>query len=103
MKQLTATVISFSLLALGFTYSGQTQVPSGDRPQTVEITRSGSQPSVEESAEYFTGSVRINPLFPAHNSSRDLMRVLPLSHDHTTMTHIAIQEQLDGRVVNWMG
>jgi hypothetical protein len=67
MKRLTIPVMAFSLLALGFAQAGHTQVSSGDRPQTVEITRSGSQPATEGSADYFTGSVRINPLFPVHD------------------------------------
>ncbi|MBD1905692.1 cupin domain-containing protein [Funiculus sociatus GB2-A5] len=70
MKRLTMPVMAFSLLALGFPQAGHTQVPSGDRPQTVEITRNGLQLSTEGSAEYFTGSVRINPLFPVHEPSR---------------------------------
>ncbi|MBD1871253.1 cupin domain-containing protein [Cyanobacteria bacterium FACHB-471] len=70
MKRLTLPVLAFSLLTLGFAQVGHTQVSSSDRPQTVEITRSGSQPSTEGSADYFTGSVRINPLFAAHDPLR---------------------------------
>ncbi len=155
MKRLTIPVMTFSLLALGFAQAGHTQVSSGERPQTVEITRSGSQPSTEGSAEYFTGSVRIDPLFPVHDPSRasgasvtfepsartawhthplgqtlivtagsgwvqqwggqvhsirpgDVVWIPPgVKHWHgatatTAMTHIAIQEQLDGRAVDWM-
>lgn len=69
MKRLTMPM-AFSLLALGFAQAGHTQVSSGDRLQKVEITRNGLQPSTEGSADYFTGSVRINPLFPAHDPSR---------------------------------
>jgi quercetin dioxygenase-like cupin family protein len=121
----------------------------------VEITRNGSRPSTEGAADYFTGSVRINPLFPAHEPSRasgasvtfepgartawhthplgqtlivtagsgwvqqwgepiqeirpgDVVWIPPdVKHWHgatatTTMTHIAIQEALDGRAVDWM-
>lgn len=155
MKQLTIPVMTFSLLAWGFAQSGYTQASSGDRRQTMEITQNGSQPSTEGSANYFTGSVRINPLFPAHNPSRasganvtfeprartawhthplgqtlivtagvgwvqqwggqiqeirpgDVVRIPPgLKHWHgatatTTMTHIAIQEAIDGNPVDWM-
>jgi hypothetical protein len=35
----------------------------GDSQETINITRSGSQPSNKGSAEYFTGSVRVDPLF----------------------------------------
>jgi quercetin dioxygenase-like cupin family protein len=67
MKRLTTPVMT--LFALGFAQARHTQVSSGDRPRTVEITRNGSQSSTEGAADYFTGSVRINPLFPAHNPS----------------------------------
>jgi len=36
----------------------------------MEIKRSGSQPSTEGSAEYFTGSVRLDPLFRAPEPAR---------------------------------
>ena len=121
----------------------------------MEILRSGSQPSRTGPHEYFTGSVRIDPLFPAHEparaqgarvtfepSARTAWHTHPLGqilivtagsgltqrwggaieqirpgdvvwfppgekHWHgatttTAMTHIAIQEQLDGKAVDWM-
>jgi len=36
----------------------------------MEITRSGSRPSGQGPAEYFTGAVRIDPLFQAQSPSR---------------------------------
>ena len=36
----------------------------------MEIKRSGSQPSAKGPSEWFTGSVRIDPLFPAVDPSR---------------------------------
>lgn len=155
MKRLTMPVMAFSLFALGLPQAGHTQNSSNDRPQTVEITRNGSQPSTEGSAEYFTGSVRINPLFPVHDPSRasgasvtfepsartawhthplgqtlivtdgvgwvqqwdgqiqeirsgDVVWIPPgMKHWHgatatTAMTHIAIQEALNGSPVDWM-
>ena len=121
----------------------------------MEIKRSGSQPSVKGPVDWFTGAVRIDPLFqvnpPAHAAgasvtfepgARTAWHTHPLGqtlivtagcgraqrwegpveeirpgdvvwfppgekHWHgaaptTAMTHIAIQEQLDGKVVNWM-
>src|SRR5207245_6869931 len=38
----------------------------------MEIKRSGSQPSGKGPAEYFTGTVRIDPLFEAHDPARAL-------------------------------
>ena len=121
----------------------------------MEIKRPGSQPSTKGSADYFTGSVRIDPLLNApvparvvgahvtfEPGARTAWHTHPLGqtlivttgcgraqrwggtveeirpgdviwfapnekHWHgasptTAMTHIAIQEQLDGRTVDWM-
>lgn len=121
----------------------------------MDIKRSGSQPSTKGSAEYFTGSVRMDPLFQANAparafgasvtfepGARTAWHTHPLGqtlivtagcgraqrwgapieeirpgdviwfppgekHWHgaaptTAMTHIAVQEQLDGTTVNWM-
>ena len=38
----------------------------------MEITRSGSQPSAKGPAEYFTGTVRIDPLFQTSDPQRAL-------------------------------
>ena len=121
----------------------------------MEIKRNGSQPSTKGSAEYFTGAVRIDPLFEApaparargasvtfEPGARTAWHTHPLGqtlivtagrgwtqcwgeakeeirpgdviscppgkkHWHgatptTAMTHIAIQEALDGKVVDWL-
>ena len=121
----------------------------------MEIKRSGLQPSVKGPAEWFTGTVRIDPLFdtpqPARAAgasvtfepgARTAWHTHPLGqtlivtggaglvqrwgdtvkeirpgdvvwfapgekHWHgasptTAMTHIAIQEKLDGKAVEWM-
>jgi quercetin dioxygenase-like cupin family protein len=121
----------------------------------MEIARVGSQPSTKGPAEWFTGTVRIDPLFQVKAPARaagasvtfergartawhthplgqtliitagcgwvqreggpveevhpgDVVRFLPAQkHWHgasptTAMTHIAIQEQLDGKVVDWL-
>ena len=36
----------------------------------MDIKRNGSQPSAKGQAEYFTGNVRIDPLFEANDSAR---------------------------------
>src|SRR5947207_559992 len=36
----------------------------------MDITRAGSQPSNKGPADWFTGTVRIDPLFPAHAPAR---------------------------------
>jgi quercetin dioxygenase-like cupin family protein len=121
----------------------------------MEIERSGSQPSGKGPAEYFTGTVRIDPLFQATEparvvgasvtfepGARTAWHTHPLGqrlivtagrglaqrwggpveeirpgdvisfsagekHWHgatptTAMTHIAVQEQLDGKTAEWM-
>ncbi|HET9598455.1 MAG TPA: carboxymuconolactone decarboxylase family protein [Anaeromyxobacteraceae bacterium] len=121
----------------------------------MQITRSGSRPSQRAPAEYFTGTVRLDPLFQANEPARssgsyvtfepgarsawhthplgqvlivtagvgrvqrwggpveeiragDVIWTPPgVKHWHgasptTAMTHLAIQEQLDGKAVEWM-
>ena len=122
----------------------------------MEITRNGSQPSIQGPADWFTGTVRIDPLFLQVNApsrvtgasvtfepgartawhSHPLGQTLVVTagcgrvqreggpieeirpgdvvwfppgekHWHgaspsTSMTHIAIQEQLDGSTADWM-
>ena len=121
----------------------------------MQIRRAGSVPSAKGPADYFTGTVRVDPMFPATAPSRvngshvtfepgarsnwhthplgqtlvitsglgwvqreggpieemrpgDVILVPPgLKHWHgaspmTAMTHIAIQEALDGKAVEWM-
>jgi quercetin dioxygenase-like cupin family protein len=121
----------------------------------MEIRRIGSQPSAKGPSEYFTGAVRVDPLFQAPDpalvgcasvtfepGARTAWHTHPLGqtliitagtgwaqregspieeihpgdvvwfpphvkHWHgatptTAMTHIAIQERLDGKVVDWL-
>ena len=121
----------------------------------MDIKRNGSQPSGKGPAEYFTGTVRIDPLFRSTRSGTRARRqrhvrarrphrvaypsaradadrhvrlrlgaergrsnrgnssrrrgLVPAEEKHwhgatptTAMTHIAIQEALDGKVVEWM-
>ncbi|MGH9686888.1 MAG: (R)-mandelonitrile lyase [Candidatus Acidiferrales bacterium] len=121
----------------------------------MEIKQCGSQPSVTPPSDWFTGTVRLDPLFDTHNparahgasvtfepGSRTAWHTHPLGqtlivtagcgraqrwggpveeihpgdvvwippgekHWHgaasaTAVTHIAIQEQLDGKSVDWL-
>jgi quercetin dioxygenase-like cupin family protein len=45
-------------------------VPTKGREGTMEIKRNGSQPSGKGPADYFTGSVRVDPLFRAPDPAR---------------------------------
>jgi quercetin dioxygenase-like cupin family protein len=128
---------------------------SSEGNKEMDIKRSGSQPSAKGPAEYFTGIVRIDPLFEAHDPARTLGASVTFEpgartawHTHplgqtlivtagcglaqrwggaiepirpgdvvwfepgekhwhgatstTAMTHIAIQEALDGKPVDWL-
>jgi quercetin dioxygenase-like cupin family protein len=67
MKYFMPMLLALSLLASASGLAGRALAAEGDRkPQT--IARSGSQPSVKGPAEYFTGTVRVDPLFPATDS-----------------------------------
>jgi quercetin dioxygenase-like cupin family protein len=121
----------------------------------MEIKRAGSQPAIKGPSDWFTGTVRIDPLFPATDparaagnsvtfepGARTAWHTHPLGqtlivtagcgrvqraggpieeirpgdvvwfppgekHWHgaapaTAMTHIAIQEYLDGKPVDWL-
>jgi quercetin dioxygenase-like cupin family protein len=130
-------------------------IPTNSRNGTMEIKRIGSQPSSQGSTDYFTGTVRIDPLFEAPDparvrgasvtfepGARTAWHTHPLGqtlivtsglglaqrwggpieeirpgdvvwfppgekHWHgatptTVVTHIAIQEALNGKTVDWM-
>jgi quercetin dioxygenase-like cupin family protein len=155
MKFVTMTATSLMLLAPALAQTSQPVTGAAAGSQALKITRSGSQPSSKGPAEYFTGSVRVDPLFQANAPSRSsgayvtfepgaraawhthplgqtlivtagagrvqrwggpIEEIRPgdvvwipagVKHWHgaaptTAMTHIALQEQLDGKVVEWM-
>ena len=63
-----AMLFSISLLlSAGASGSQAVAAEAIKKPQT--ISRAGSQPSVKGPAEYFTGNVRVDPLFPANDST----------------------------------
>ena len=60
MRRTAATIASIVLLTAAA--AGHAAV-SGEASQKIHVTRSGQQPSAKGPAEYFTGSVRVDPLF----------------------------------------
>jgi hypothetical protein len=58
--------IGLAVLAAGATPA----IPAKPRNGTMDIKRSGSQPSGKGPAEYFTGSVRVDPLMQAPDPAR---------------------------------
>ncbi len=160
MKLVAMALISLLMFASSVTYaqvssqSTASQIPV-QNSQTIKITRSGSQDPKKGPEEYFTGSVQVQPLFPANDPSRtsggkvtfepgarsawhthafgqilivtegtgwiqqwggpieeirkgDFVWIpAGVKHWHgaapnTAMTHIAIQEELNGKAVEWM-
>jgi quercetin dioxygenase-like cupin family protein len=131
------------------------EVETGKEGGAMEIRRAGSQPSGKGPADWFTGTVRIDPLFQATTPARVAVAAVTFEpgartawHTHplgqtlivtggcgraqrwgepvqeirpgdvvwfapgekhwhggaptTAMTHIAVQEQLDGKAVEWL-
>lgn len=67
MKRSTKTLLPLVMIALAAAYSVQTMAADAvAKPQTV--AKAGSQASVTGPAEYFTGNVRVDPLFPPDES-----------------------------------
>jgi quercetin dioxygenase-like cupin family protein len=147
--------IGAALLGFPAIVRGQTATAVQRKELDMEITRAGSQPSTKGQADWFTGTVRIDPLFQPKEPARaaaasvtfepgartawhthplgqtliilsgvglvqreggSIEEVRPgdvvwfppgLRHWHgatakTAMTHIAIQEALNGKMVDWM-
>jgi quercetin dioxygenase-like cupin family protein len=63
-----AMLLSLSLIFLAGPFAGQELAAEADK-KSQTISRAGSQPSVKGPAEYFTGNVRVDPLFSANDSA----------------------------------
>jgi len=61
-------LLSISLLVSAGAIAGQALAAEANK-KSQTISRAGSQPSVKGPAEYFTGSVRVDPVFPANDSA----------------------------------
>lgn len=144
-----------ALLGFQSILRGQNKATTQHKDSDMEITRAGSQPSMKGPADWFTGTVRIDPLFQPKEPARaagatvtfepgartawhthplgqtliilsgagwvqreggsveevrpgDLVWFPPgVRHWHgatakTAMTHIAFQEALNGKMVDWL-
>jgi quercetin dioxygenase-like cupin family protein len=70
-RKILAATGGFAGLAAARIAAAQTPtVATQGRNGTMQITRSGSQPSRKGPAEYFTGAVRVDPLFPVREPGR---------------------------------
>jgi quercetin dioxygenase-like cupin family protein len=87
----------------------------------VEISRNGSRPSGKGPGDWFTGTVRIDPMFAANEARRGAAASVTFEPGARTAWHThplgqtlivtaglgrvqreALQEHLDGKVVDWM-
>src|SRR5207245_9729871 len=69
MKILAVTLISLSLFASAASHA-QTSTTKAPTSSLTKIVRSDSLQSNKGSAQYFTGSVQVQQLFPANDPSR---------------------------------
>lgn len=67
----TVTRMLFVLFAATVAFPGQAPASETGRAQT--IIRNGEQAALKGSAQYFTGNVRIDPLYPANGDMRSSM------------------------------
>ena len=67
IKRVAAVILALALLALSTIYTVKAMAADANpKPQT--IAKAGSQASVKGPGEYFTGTVRVDPLFAADES-----------------------------------
>jgi hypothetical protein len=69
MKVLDVTIISLSIFA-SLASQAQTSAAKAPTSSSIKIARSDSLQPKKASAEYFTGSVQVQELFPAYDPSR---------------------------------
>jgi 4-carboxymuconolactone decarboxylase len=107
-KILTVMILSLSLLASTSTYTGQAMADEANK-NSQTITRSGSQASYKGPAEYFTGNVRIDPLFSENNSAHYSGAYVTFQpgarsawHTHPTGQRLIVTEGV-GLVQEWGG
>lgn len=64
----TAMLLSLFLFVSAGAFVGRAIADEANK-KSQTISRAGSQPSAKGPAEYFTGNVRVDPLFPANDSA----------------------------------
>ncbi len=65
----TAVLLTLTLFVSSAAFTHQALAAEANK-ESQTISRAGSQASTKGSAEYFTGNVRIDPLFPANDTAR---------------------------------
>ncbi len=104
----TSMLLSLSLVVLVSAFMDQALAADATKTSQT-ITRAGSQPSVKGSSVYFTGNVRVDPLFPAKDAapfSGAYVTFEPGSrsfwHIHPTGQHLLVTAGV-GRTGEWEG
>jgi quercetin dioxygenase-like cupin family protein len=69
-RRILAGTGGIAVLAAGAAAAQGPTVGTQARDGTMQIIRSGSRPSAKGSADYFTGQVRVDPLFQAGDPAR---------------------------------
>lgn len=109
MKMKTIVMfLTFSLLFSAGAFAGQA-IASEEVKKSQTISRAGSQSSVKGSAEYFTGNVRVDPLFPAKDGAPFSGAYVTFEpgarsawHIHPTGQHLLVTSGV-GRTGEWGG
>ena len=108
MKLPVAILMSLLLLAWAFPHANQAIAAEANK-ESQTIFRAGSQPSAKGSAEYFTGNVRIDPLFPANDAAHFSASYVTFEpgarsawHIHPTGQHLIVTSGV-GRTQEWGG
>jgi quercetin dioxygenase-like cupin family protein len=103
-----AMLLSLSLLVSAGAFAGQA-LAADEAKKSQTITRAGSQPSVKGSSEYFTGNVRVDPLFPAKDAAPFSGAYVTFEpgarsawHTHPTGQHLIVTAGV-GRTGEWGG
>ena len=101
-------ILSLSLLASVSAFPSQALAAEGIK-KSQTISRAGSQSSIKGSAEYFSGCVRIDPLFPATDSAPFSSAYVIFEpgarsawHSHPTGQHLLVTAGV-GRTQVWGG
>jgi quercetin dioxygenase-like cupin family protein len=104
----TAVLLSLLLFVSMGVFAGQALTDERKKKSQM-ITRAGSQPSVKGPAEYFTGNVRIDPLFPAKDAAPFSGAYVTFEpgarsawHIHPTGQHLLVTAGV-GRTGEWEG
>jgi hypothetical protein len=70
-RQLIAgSAVGFALTLIGSAAAGKSTSEQESRDMDIEIKRNGSRRSAKGSPDWFTGSVRVDPLFQAPDPAR---------------------------------